>query len=228
MTLIFSLLRKDHIIFASDRRHVKGDVDGRYSNDACWKTDAILHGSAMLGFAGHDVVEQIIDPLRREGKLEGDSIKDVAYAISRFAKEKYSEFYPDWALGPSIEIMVAGFLGDLATCYVIALQSLNPMQFCFDADQRHDNFVLIGKRFHGALYAMRKFGNKMDTIEAGTRLACFTLAEVGKYDTTVGGLPQVCIIRPDQKVEDRSGNLQDEMAWVKRASEQLDNIFTLP
>jgi 20S proteasome alpha/beta subunit len=66
----------------------------------------------------------------------------------------------------------------------------------------------------------------MTSVEAGTKLACFTLSEVGKYDIGVGGPPQVCIIRPNQKVEDKSDNLRDEMRWVAEKSEQIRKIIT--
>jgi 20S proteasome alpha/beta subunit len=230
VTLIFALLREDHIVFASDRRHILKDGDGgRYINDDCWKTEKILSNSAMLGFAGHDFVEEIIQPLKRRGDLENGSIRTVANKIASAVQAKNRELSQASPPIPTLEFLIAGFEkengGNLATVLTISPPTPCPNPHWFDPDPKHDNFAMIGKHRHGALYVFRKCVREMMSIEAGIKLACFTLAEVGKYDTAVGGSPQICIIRPGQEVEDKSDQLKGEMAWVAKTSEQIRRLI---
>ncbi len=232
MTLIFALLRENHIIFGSDRRHVLGDADGRYRNDDCWKTAPILNGTAMLGFAGPDLVEQIITPLLRAGTLEYGNLRTVADSISQCARDKYAKYSTNWAPVPNIQFLLAGFMqegdGSSAMASVIEFPSLCSMETPYSSDSRRNNYGIIGKRNHGALYAFRKCAAGMTSIDAGLRLACFTLMEVGKYDTSVGGRPQICVIRPNQKVEDLSDNLQDEIRWAEGVGDQIRTLIVSP
>jgi len=232
MTLIFALLREDHIIFASDRRHVQGHEDARYINDDCWKTQAILGNRAMLGFAGDDLTEQVIEELKRNGgSLEGGCVSGVADSVCEVARKKVNRIALP-APVPPMEFLIAGFLEDggknLATCFTLSRdnQMFLPHRYSFSAERGHCNFHVIGRHRHGALYILLKCAGEMTTVEAGTRLAYFTLCEVGKYDIGVGGPPQVCIIRPNQKVEDRSDNLQEEKKWVAEKSEEIRKIIT--
>ena len=84
----------------------------------------------------------------------------------------------------------------------------------------------IGRQRHGALYILLKCAKEMTSVEAGVKLACFALCEVGRYDIGVGGPPKICIIRPGQSVEDRSDNLEAEMEWVAGRSEEIRRIIT--
>jgi hypothetical protein len=233
MTLIFALLRDDHIIFASDRRHVQGWDDARYVDDDCWKTEKILGETAMLGFAGGDFGEQVIEELKANGWLERgetvSTVKDVAEKVWRVADEKLRHL--DKMALPPMEFLLAGFMPDgeksTATCFILKKDSnFYPERHSFGPARGHNNYCLIGRHRHGALYILLKCAKEMTTVEAGTRLACFTLRELGKYDNGVGGSPQVCVIRPNQKVEDKSDNLQDEMRWVDEKSEEIRRIIT--
>lgn len=234
MTLILALLREDHVIFASDRRHVGGDQDGRYKRNDCWKTERILNGTAMLGFSGHDLSEQVVLELRSKGALESGTLDSVAYSVSEVARAKSTDYNPDWSFVPSIEFLLAGFSQEnkksIATAFRIDRPSLMASKFCFnpDPEQGQERFVVIGKRKHGALYVFYKCAADALTVEAGIRLACFTLLEVGTYDTMVCGRPQVCVIRPGQKVEDRSDQLATQIQWVKDASEGIREIMLSP
>lgn len=230
MTLIFALLRNDHIVFASDRRHVEGDREGRYVHDDCWKTEPIVHNCAMLGFAGHDLTEQIVMPLRADGTLNGaGSVKAVADAIGEKARALYTTHFPDWSQAPNVEFLITGFMPTqsppVAMAYVVALPSLYPNEYRFTQDLRSNNYVLIGKRRHGALYAFHKCASSMTTEKAGVRLACFTLAEVGRYDNSVGGRPQICVIRPDKPVDDLSDDLKKELAWSERVGTKIGKLI---
>jgi hypothetical protein len=229
MTLILTLLRHDHIIFASDRRCVQGHEDARYINDDCWKTEAILNNSAMLGFAGHDIVEQVVEPLKRNGDLETGTMSDVAYKITSAAQDSLRGYPP--ARYPYAEFLIAGFSLEKGRRLPTALimkpdNAFVPKIHVFNPELRHNDYFLIGKHRHGALYVFRKCAREMVTIDAGVKLACFALAEVGRYETSVGGLPQVCIIRPGQPIEDRSDHLQEEMKWVAEKSEKIREIIT--
>jgi len=232
MTLIFALLREDHIVFASDRRHVTGNIEERYINDHGWKTEKILGNTAMLGFAGNDFVEQIVSPLKRQGALESNSLEKVAKSVSHAAKEKY-EAYAN-SCGPLISFyfLLAGFQREnkksLATVYKIDPGSFYPFETCWDQNSGRSNFELIGKQNHGALYALHKCAAYATGVEAGVQLAYFTLKEVTRYDTSVGGPPEICIIRPDREIEDRSDGLEAHARWADEVGERIRTLIVSP
>jgi 20S proteasome alpha/beta subunit len=233
MTLVFGLLRDDHIIFASDRRHVTGTVDESYINDHGWKTEKILGNTAMLGFAGHDFVEQIVAPLKRKGALEGDSLQEIADSVSREAERKYSQLIKSSdSPSPQIYFLLAGFRKEageaLATIYKIQPGSFYPYETCYDADSRRGNFEVIGKLNHGALYALHKCEAEAKTVEAGIQLAYFTLTEVTRYERSVGGPPEICVLRPDREIEDRSNSLEGYATWARDVSEKLHASIITP
>jgi hypothetical protein len=170
MTLIFSLLRDDHIIFAADRRQVRGYEDARYRTDDCWKTEAILGNTAMLGFAGHDSVEQVVEPLKRNGDLERGSIGQVARNIGTAAREIIKGF-PQDAM-PAMEFLVTGFSleggKNVATSFVLTPETVfMPTRYSFMSGRGHDNFTLIGRHRHGAFYIFLKCVREMCSIDAG-------------------------------------------------------------
>ncbi len=214
MTLIFALLRKDHIIFASDRRHTSGDSNGCYVDDDCWKTERIVNGKAMLGFAGRDLVEQVVQPIRQT-LIQADNIRKAANSIASAVQAKYKELRESSNADlPTMEFLVAGFERDnresVATVFDISPPFLIANQTIFDPDPRQKNFVVIGKKCHGALYILHKCAREMTEQKAGIKLACFTLTEVGKYDKSVGGRPQICVIQPNTDVDDRSDKIAEE------------------
>ena len=232
MTLIFALLREDHIIFASDRRHVTGSPEERYVNDHGWKTEKILGNTAMLGFAGSDFVEQIIAPLKRTGALEGDSLREVAGAVSQAAKAKFEKYISPGVEPPRFYFLLAGFRKEngkpLASVYTIKPGSFYPHETCYDATIGRPNFELIGKENHGALYALHKCAADAQSVEAGIQLAYFTLVEVTRYDIMVGGSPQICIIRPGKEIEDRSDDLEALARWAREVGDRIRNLIVSP
>jgi 20S proteasome alpha/beta subunit len=232
MTLIFGLLREDHIIFASDRRHVTGDAEERYINDHGWKTEKILGNTAMLGFSGNDFVEQIVAPLKRQGALEGDSLTEVARAVSKAAGEKFAEFINPLSQFPTLQLLLAGFRKEngraLATIYKIQPGSFYPLETCYDPTPGRANFEVIGKHNHGALYALHKCAAHAVSIEAGIQLAYFTLKEITRFDNTVGGSPQICVIRPDRELEDTSDNLGSHARWADDVGKRLQTLIVSP
>lgn len=228
MTLILALLREDHVIFAADRRHVAGDQDSRYRRDDCWKSEKILNGTAMLGFSGHDLSEQIVLELKRTNALEIGDLRMVAAAVSKVTNEKVGQYNQGCAQLPTVEFLLAGFVdGNVATAFTVKPPDFSPFEFRFNPipEQGQERFAVIGKRKHGALYVFYKCATDAMSVEAGIRLACFALMEVGTYDIMVCGRPQVCVMRPGQKVEDRSDQLATQIQWVKDASEEIRKIM---
>lgn len=229
MTLILALLREDHIIFASDRRHVTGELEARYINDHAWKTEKILGNTAMLGFAGDDFVEQVIAPLKRRGALEGESLREIANSISAGAREKYEQFGPN---PPSFHLLLAGFRREngkrLATVFTMTPATFLPLERCHDSNPGRHNFEIIGKDKHGALYALHTCAAHAQAVGAGVQLAYFTLKEVARYDPTVGGSPQICVIYPDRPLEDRSDDLEAHATWAGQVREQIRTLIVSP
>jgi hypothetical protein len=186
----------------------------------------------MLGFAGHDFSEEIVRTLRRSGRLAGGTLRNAANAVAEAVYEKYQELSKSNKEMPTLEFLLAGFEQDngipVATCFSVSPPFLIANPKSFDPDHHVDNFVIIGKKRHGAMYVFYKCARAMKSVEAGIRLACFALAEVGKYDNSVGGRPQVCIIRPNALVDDRSENLDKELRWANQMGEEIQRIITLP
>jgi hypothetical protein len=58
MTLAFTLLQKDYILFGTDSQHTRGNPDANYKNLESWKAEEILENTGMLAFAGSDFCEQ--------------------------------------------------------------------------------------------------------------------------------------------------------------------------
>lgn len=232
MTLIFALLREDHIIFASDRRHVTGNVEERYVNDHGWKTEKILGNTAMLGFSGNDFVEQIVAPLKRQGALEGDSLGEVARSVSKAAEQKFAAFISPVGQFPALQFLLAGFRKEggkaLATIYKIQTGSFYPLETCYDSTPGRANFEVIGKHNHGALYALHKCAAHATSVDAGVQLAYFTLKEITRYDNTVGGSPQICVVRPDKELEDISDNLSTHAKWAANVGKRLQTLIVSP
>jgi 20S proteasome alpha/beta subunit len=238
MTLIFALLREDHIIFASDRRHITGDRDEHYVNDRGWKTEIVADGTAMLGFSGQDFVEQIIAPLKRHGELEAESVQQVAEAIAKASREKVEKYVRDYsvpyetATPPDIHFLLAGFKKDagksLATLYRIGPGNAYPLETCYDAGEGRRMHELIGMSNHGALYTLNKCAAHAMTVESGIQLAYFTLKEVTKYEFKVGGDPQICVIRRNAKVEDMSDKLEAHASWASEVGERIRALIVSP
>ncbi len=231
MSLVFALLREDYIVFASDQRHVRGDSEGNYRNDEAWKTQPILNNEAMLGFAGDDHGEEIIASLRRSGALDKGCLAMVATAIKEEANRRYEKSFNEkrW---PLLAFLLAGFEAQedksIAYTYVVGTPCWSPLPRSYVPDTKCDNFEIIGRPCHGALYVLRKCAPEVRDIETEIRLAVFSLVEVSRYDTSVGGRPQVCIVRPGRPVEDLSDSLQAHMKWAKNGGERIRQIIVDP
>jgi 20S proteasome alpha/beta subunit len=228
-TAIFALLRKDHIVFASDSLHVRGDENGRYKNERAFKVQNILENTALLGFAGEDECEEVILRLKRNGRLERGSLRDVAEAVEKQARELYGKQLME-GRGPRLEFLLAGFEAEngtrIATAMRIGGRLLNILTRSYDP--QCDNFEIIGVSPHGAFYTLRKCAADCLTLELGIQLACFTLMEVGKYEIRVGGEPQIFIIRPDQKIENISDNLEAHKEWASDVGERIRTMIVAP
>ncbi len=59
MSLVFAMLQKDFVLFAADRRHTRGDHLANYRYDGDTKVHEVMNGSALFGFAGHNLCEHI-------------------------------------------------------------------------------------------------------------------------------------------------------------------------
>jgi 20S proteasome alpha/beta subunit len=230
MSLLFSLLREDHIIFASDSRHVRGDQNGRYKNDDAYKTERILGNKAILGFAGDDEVEEVIAQLKRSGELERGSLRDAARRIEQLARKIYGHRFKD---GPplNLQFLLSGFEVEHEQKVATSI-SIGGFPFFrsipHSYEPRCDNFEIIGAKHHGALYVMRKCAQECMTIELGIRLACFTLAEVSKYEIRVGGEPQIYVIRPDREIENISDKLDAQKKWAADVGERIRTMIVTP
>jgi hypothetical protein len=228
-TVIFTLLREKHIIFASGSRHVRGNQDGRYRNDNAFKVEEILSGTALLGFAGDDHSEEVVASLKRAGKLDQGSLGEVAVAVQNQALQLYGGDFKQ-RRGPNLQFLLAGFVaesgGSVAKSFMLAGQLLNVLPRSYDP--RFDNFEIIGDKCHGAFYAMRKCAQDCVTVELGVRLACFTLVEISNYEIRVGGDPQVYVIHPDRPVENVSSSLNAHVKWAERVGEQIRTMIVAP
>ena len=228
MSLVFALLREDHIIFASDSRHVMGTPDGKYLNDKCCKIERALNDSALLGFAGDDICESIVVTLRRNNSLNGQkSLDALALEVSKTAAGLYKKKFPDETNHPNAEFLLAGFDEKGAITYRIEAPHFGISVRMFDDSLNYDTFEVIGKRRHGALYFFRKCATQALTVELGIRLACFGLKEVEVYDTTVGGPPQIYVIFPG-KIEDRSAQLHAHMKWAGSVGDRIRTLILSP
>jgi hypothetical protein len=231
MTLILALLREDHIIFASDSRHVRGNPEGRYRDDDAWKVQPILNNTAMLGFSGHDHGEYIVSSLKRGGRLENGPLRIIADAIREEA-EKISGKALRCGSGPNLQFLLAGFEESMtvkvAHTFTLGGDYLLPLPRSYDSNPKCDNFEIIGTQPHGALYVFRKCARDVRDLDSELRLACFALTEVAKYEIRVGGHPQIYIIRPDQQVEDRSSSLQSYISWSEEAGEKIRQLILSP
>jgi hypothetical protein len=201
-SLAFALLREDHIIVAADRRHTRGDRTANYKNDTGLKTMAILSGSGVLGFAGHDIGEQILIPAKNDGKLDGASLRTVANELGKWAKERYRECEPNFETmldPPSVQFLLAAFEsapeGVTATAYRLHDPGFVPEIVQFP----YKKFEVIGRSTHGALYALHRFGEEADTVESGLGLSAFLLSEITECDTTIGGVPHFYVVRKGTK-----------------------------
>lgn len=228
MSLLFSLLREDHIIFGADSRHVRGTVDARYLNDKCCKVEPVFNHQGILGFAGHDIGEEIIATLKRKNKLESVPIKQVAIDLADASNEIFGKAFPkESRFQNNVEFLLAGFeeeeASKIAVCYHISAPTFGIHSRHYSAG--YDTFECIGKRFHGALYALRKFANEAVQVEDGLRLAYFTLLEVSQYDTSVGGDAQVYVLRPDKQFEDHTEKMKSQKKWAADVGERVRTMI---
>jgi 20S proteasome alpha/beta subunit len=226
MTAIFALLREDHIIFASDSRHVRGDAYGRYKNDQAWKVQLILGNRGLLGFAGDDRVEEVMALAKRNSILSGTSIRDVAEGITDIVQMLYGKYIFQDQL--RMQFLLTGFDQENGREVAkLATVSGRIPKYC-SYQPECDNYEIIGYPCHGAFYIMRKCAKECTSVEAGIRLACFTLVEIGKYETRVGGNPQVYVIRRGKEVTNMSQELQEHIDWAASVGEEIRQLIVSP
>jgi len=229
MSLIFALLREDHIVFGADSRHVIGTVDARYLNDKSCKVERIQDGRGLFGFAGNDICEAIVSTVKQKRIHEELSLQLAVREVSEIACEIYTKRFPGdsgYATGNGVELLLAGFEGSAAKSYMMTSPGFGQLPRTYESG--YDTFEIIGKRRHGALYAFRKCANSATSIESGLRLAYFTLLEVSQYDTAVGGEPQVYILRRDSLVDDQTEKLKAYKEWAADIGGRIAQLVTDP
>jgi 20S proteasome alpha/beta subunit len=230
MSLIFALLRESHIIFASDNRHVRGKVEGRYRDDKAWKVEPILHNRGMLGFCGNDQAEEVVASAKRSNALNKNSLQEVADGVVRICRKLYGEYQDEFRKQElAMQFLLAGFDeeedGSKVAKTIMFLDPFStPMYRSYG--QNTDNYEVIGVPWHGAFYMMRKCAKDCTSEKDGIRLACFTLEEIGNYETRVGGSHQIYVIRPGHEVEDFSEKLQEHIDWSRGVTEQIRRLIT--
>jgi hypothetical protein len=207
MSLVFSILQKDYIVFAADSRHTRGDGSGGlYRNDQGLKVLEIERGFGVFGFAGRDWGENVVGLAKSKGYLDaGKSLEEITRSFSEFASQEYNKQFGvcDPGFKPVVEFMLTGWVEDLegepiATTNTFRLPdqaSYSPWQYPYR------RFQAIGKSCHGALYSPHRFGNEDLPLEAALRLAAFTLTEICEQDTSVGGALQIYTLKPGASAE---------------------------
>lgn len=221
MTLVFALLRQDHIVFASDSLHVRGNPGGRYANECAWKVEPILKGYGLLGFAGQDYAEEIVREAKRNDTFQEPSLKSTVSEIESIKDGLYTS---DQRLNMNVQFLLAGFEGGVAKS-VEMRGPLIPIPASYSEES--DNFQVIGVREHGALYVLRKCARDCMSIEAGIRLTHFTLAEVGKYDTRVGGDKRVYVLRPGETPK-LDKNSKAHARWADLVANRIRTLIVSP
>jgi hypothetical protein len=234
MSLVFSILQKDYIVFAADSRHTRGDGSGGfYKNDQALKTLEINQRHALFGFAGRDWGENIVALAKSKGHLDsGATLEDIAQSFCEFASVEYEKQYGicDPGCKPTVEFMLTGWVEDhtgeqVATAYTFRLPdqaSYSPWQYPYR------RFQTIGKSCHGALYSLHRFGNQDLPIDAALRLAAFTLAEICEQDTSVGGAPQLYTLKPGAEVvKQTNGEVRELTQIAKDAGANLAEFLGL-
>lgn len=226
-SLVFALLRKNHIVLAADRRHTRGDAGANYSNDRGLKTMIILAGRGVLGFAGADIGEQIVLSARDEGKLEGPSLRSVSEEFAKFASTKYKLLLRGVHKKnhPRVDFLLAAFdsadEGFMAASYSIC----SPQFHATRVESRYRPFEVIGRGTHGALYALHRFAEHTETIDSDLALSAFVLSEIAKCDTTIGGIPDLYVIHREQKATRLSDKKARQLAkWAEAAGKEFGKI----
>jgi hypothetical protein len=232
MSLVFSLLQKDYIVFAADSRHTRGDGSGSfYKNDQGLKTLEIKRGHALFGFAGRDWGENIAGLAKSKGLLDADgTLEATADAFCKFTVGEYEKHYGSCEPGfkPTVEFMLTGWVESydgeqIATTYTFRLPdqaSHSPWQYPYR------RFQTIGKSCHGALYSLHRFGNQDLPIDAALRLAAFTLREISEQDTSVGGDLLLYTLRPRGQVIKQTAKEVSALALVaETAGKKLESLL---
>jgi hypothetical protein len=223
MSLAFALLQKDYIVLAADRRHTRGDDRGGYVNDNGLKTEEILGGKGVLGFAGEDIGESIIHEAKAKGIFNQLDLHVVASELSKLSKDKYL----NWQYKPDVHFLLAGFALEwsgesVATAWTMrSLDRVGPFNPSH-ASYPNRKFEVIGKSDHGALYSLHRFGGLEDPLAeiAATRLSAFTICEICKCDNSCGGLPNIYVI-PKHGECRLVDNIPTLVEWAKNVGASL-------
>jgi hypothetical protein len=141
------------------------------------------------------------------------------------AQEAYEREFPG-SDKPSIEFLVAGFSEEngapTATTYWLRSPIFSPHRGQFP-DRR---FEVIGRSAHGALYAMHRFGNRELSFDQSKRLAGFILGEIYECDTSVGGVPQIWVLRPGSRGElIEQKKVEELLRWAVKAGRRIEKMF---
>jgi 20S proteasome alpha/beta subunit len=226
MALVFTILQKDFVLFAADRRHTRGEHSANYRSDYGTKIHEIMNGSALFGFAGHDLCEQIFYRIKDDSDPIKLDLSAFAYRLGDLAQEAFEREFAG-SDRPSVEFLVAGFpeqngVPATATTYWLRSPIFSPHRGQFP-DRR---FEVIGRSEHGALYALHRFGNRELSLDRAKRLAGFILGEIYECDTSVGGVPQIWVLRPGSRGElIEPKKVEALMRWAVKAGRRIEKMF---
>ena len=77
-----------------------------------------------------------------------------------------------------------------------------------------------------ALYGLHRFGNRELSLDQAKRLAGFILGEIYDCDTSVGGVPQIWVLRPGGRGElIEQAKVEALMRWAVKAARKIERMF---
>ncbi len=229
MSLVFALLREDHIIVAADSRHTRGSRTGYYKVDDSFKTEVILDGRAIFGLAGVKAGESIFSSVKQSGGFAKGTMREVADNLRSYARTKYRELVPqDWWNSRPVQFLMAGFETDYADRPVAKAYSFCSPDFgSFEVTYPERPFEVIGRGYHGALYGLHRFDSAARSVDAGLRLSCFVMHEICACDITVGGKSKLYVLRPNQPAEEQPEQSIDS-SWVDELGKRIEQEIVSP
>ncbi len=228
MSLVFSVLQKDHVVLAADNRVTRGDIHATYKNDNGIKAFEIMNGRGVLGFAGQDIGEHIVAMARTEGIFDAGCLSHVAEQLSVLARAEYNEV-AEAANPQTVQILLSGWLQDhkgiqVATSYALDNRfHFSPTQLRYPLRK----FEVIGKSRHGALYGLHRFGMSDLSIDATLKLSALVLWEICQLDQTTGGDPQLYVIRSGENAEKQNAEkIRNLTEWAQSVGNKIKNEIT--
>jgi 20S proteasome alpha/beta subunit len=203
MTLLVALRGVDGIVVASDSRGTFGDPRGvTAQNDAQKKLYRASKHAAILtagsGELGATVMAEALTLIQ-----ENDSVNVVLEKTRNLVREKYSQWFPQFALQPNPQgHPVRPDLGLLIAGYDIQpdgpqVQKIFQLQSGLDfAPMLHNyGFALLGVAQY-ALYLLNRLYQNDSSVDKLKPLAGYAITETASQDGKVGGPVQMATIMP--------------------------------